>query len=201
MKTVKTKVVIFNENWIKGGNDIYTESIIKFLDNNDYSIDFILNLEGTYNKKIKYKHVRIIHYDTINFGNKISYSKKVNNYLKKIHKFLFIFKPILFFINIIRFYYLLKKLKPKIVMACNGGYPAAESCLAIIIASRILKIKNILSIASIPQKRKLLLFPYEIILDKLLNLSCDIIITGSNAQMNELTKRRGSFSSKKIILK
>ena len=44
------KIIIFNENWEYGGNNLYIENLINFLSENNHEIEFILNNEGIYNK-------------------------------------------------------------------------------------------------------------------------------------------------------
>ena len=194
------KIIIFNENWVYGGNNLYIENLINFLSDYNYEVELILNNEGIYNKDKIPNTVKVSRFNTLNATSFVNNKYKNSRLFSNLYKYFVILRPIIFLINICRFYFFLKKKNLNLVISCNGGYPAAESCISLIVASYLLKIKNIFCIASMPKDRKYLLLPYELLLDKALNFTCDIITTVSNAQMNELILKRGNFRSKKIIL-
>ena len=194
------KIVIFNENWLYGGSNLYIENLIKFASDDNHDVEFILNNEGKYNKDVIPKIVKISRFNTFNIVNSININHQKNKLLRNLFKFFYILNPFIFFINIFRFYFLLKKKKPDLVISCNGGYPAAESCISIVVSSYFLNIKSIFSIASMPRKRKIILYPYELLLDKYINLTANIIMTYSIKQMKSLEYDRGIFNQNNKVL-
>jgi glycosyltransferase involved in cell wall biosynthesis len=105
--------------------------------------------------------------------------------------------PLFFILNIIHLYIKLLFLKPSFALVCNGGYPASESCLAMVVAARIHGIKVVLSIVSTPPQRRLYLWPFDRVLDFLVPLCSNLIIVNSHTIKKALCESR-SFSDHKI---
>jgi glycosyltransferase involved in cell wall biosynthesis len=106
--------------------------------------------------------------------------------------------PLLLLLNVIQFVFLLRKSRPALVFSSNGGYPAAESALSMVIAARINRIPTILSIASMPAKRRKLLWLYDFLLDKAISRASSRVIVNSKAQLSALCSLRG-FPPDKIV--
>lgn len=105
---------------------------------------------------------------------------------------LFILEPILFLINIVLFVQLLKKTKPSMIVCCNGGYPAAQGCLSMVVAGRISRISVALTIVSMPARRRAITWLYERTLDKLIWKSANIVVVNAKSIADELCKLRGT---------
>ncbi|MCG3110382.1 MAG: glycosyltransferase family 4 protein [Candidatus Manganitrophus sp. SB1] len=99
--------------------------------------------------------------------------------------------PLLFFGNILVFLALLAKMKPSVVLCCNGGYPAARSTLAMAVAARWSRIPVVLSIVSMPAPRRLLVRFYDGLLDKLVWNSADLVIVNAQAILYSLQITHG----------
>jgi glycosyltransferase involved in cell wall biosynthesis len=130
--------------------------------------------------------------------NKLKVNLRIFEFLLKI--FLWVLDPFFLAINIFLFVRLLLRKKPSSVLVCNGGYPAARACLAMCIASRILGIPVVLSIVSMPSKRRILFSLYEKILDLLIWNSVSKVIVNAKAIAKELAAFRGMPLSKFIVI-
>jgi glycosyltransferase involved in cell wall biosynthesis len=99
--------------------------------------------------------------------------------------------PLLFFGNTLVFLALLAKMKPSVVLCCNGGYPAARSTLAMAVAARWSRIPVVLSIVSMPAPRRHLMRLYDGLVDKLVWNSANIVIVNAQAILHSLQITHG----------
>ena len=148
------RIIFFNENWVYGGSNKYIEDLITIAFNEGHEIEYLINYEGFYKIPSGVKNIKISKINTLNIVNKVNILFQNHKYLSSLFKILILIKPIFFLINVLRFIKIIKHKNADLIISCNGGYPGSESCSAIIIASKILKKPNILSIASMPQRRK-----------------------------------------------
>jgi glycosyltransferase involved in cell wall biosynthesis len=85
---------------------------------------------------------------------------------------------------------LLRHERPDKVIVCNGGYPAAMSCLSMVLASKLLKIPVIKSIVSVPVKRRNFIRLYDNLLDYFIWISVEYVIVNCLAIKNQLNLLR-----------
>lgn len=100
-------------------------------------------------------------------------------------------EPLFFLGNVIAFVLLIRRVKPSFVISCNGGYPAAQASLAMVVAARILRLPAVLSIVSMPAPRRSFLRLYEKLVDKLVWQSADVVIVNAKAIAHALHELRG----------
>lgn len=114
------------------------------------------------------------------------------------------FEPIFFLYNVARFCIMLKRLKPSRVVSCNGGYPAASACLAIVVAAGLLHIPVVLSVVSVPLPRRLPLkfffYLYDRLVDLLTARFADLVIVNAQAIATPLHLRHGIPSAKIVVV-
>lgn len=115
-----------------------------------------------------------------------------------LRKLLALFTPLFLFMNIAKIYGFLKEKKPDLLVSCNGGYPAAESSLAAVLAAKCCNIPSILVVMSEPMPRRRFLLGYDRLLDYLVFSSVEHVIANSSLQLRELTLRRTAPASKLI---
>jgi len=106
--------------------------------------------------------------------------------------------PLLLFLNTIEMYKRLCSLKPDLVISCNGGYPAAESCLSLVFAARILSVPSIFIVLSQPTKRRWYLPGYDRLLDFFVCRFAKKIIANSSRQLELLHSLRGIHKEKLV---
>ncbi|MEI7612329.1 MAG: glycosyltransferase [Betaproteobacteria bacterium] len=93
---------------------------------------------------------------------------------------LVLLEPVFFIVNLIALVFRLKRINPACILSCNGGYPAAYSTLAMVIAARIIGRPAALSVVSMPTPRRPYLKHYEKLIDKLAWASAALVIVNAN---------------------
>jgi glycosyltransferase involved in cell wall biosynthesis len=114
-----------------------------------------------------------------------------------IRKFLVVFAPLFLLFNIVEIWRRLGSLRPDVLVACNGGYPASEPALAAVLAARLRKLPSVLVVMSAPRPRRRILPGYDQLLDRLVFSVVDIVVLNSTVQSRMLVKLRGA-SAKRI---
>lgn len=103
---------------------------------------------------------------------------------------LVLLEPLFLLANIVLFRVLIRRLKPSRVLSCNGGYPAATACLAMVIAARWSRVPAALSVVSMPTVRGTFLRLYEKFADRLVWRSVDLVIVNARAIADSLRTLR-----------
>jgi glycosyltransferase involved in cell wall biosynthesis len=109
-------------------------------------------------------------------------------------------EPLFFLFNVLLFWQLLRHLKPSRVLSCNGGYPAAAACLAMVFAARLSNLPVALSIVSVPTVRRPYLWLYEKSIDWLVWRAVDLVIVNARAIADALCEIRGMPSDKFAVI-
>ena len=121
---------------------------------------------------------------------------KENIFVKILLKIIYLFVPLRLTYYTFKFLSILRKIKPDFIVSMNGGYPGSIKCLSIILAAKILGIRNYLVVASIPSKKSFKTF-FDPILDLLMHISVGLVIINSKNQLDLFHKLR-SFEKKVI---
>ena len=136
----------------------------------------------------------------VQFITRPSISKKLsglhNAARQTIALLLFVLEPVLFLINTVQFIRLIKKIKPALIVCCNGGYPAAQACLAMVVAGRISRVSVALSIVSMPARRRAVAWLYERALDKLIWESANLVVVNAKSIADALCGLRNAPTDK-----
>jgi glycosyltransferase involved in cell wall biosynthesis len=103
---------------------------------------------------------------------------------------LVLMEPFFFLSNMLCFAFLIRRYKPSCILSCNGGYPAAQSCLAMIVAAKLCRVKSMLSIVSMPTPRRRYTYYYEKCVDRLVWRAADAVIVNASAIAKALTTLR-----------
>lgn len=192
------RILFYLENHVYGGGSKHCIDLINATLTITKDVVLLMNIEAlTDQEKQKWKTVLKIDY--VNTINRAIFCKKWlgNSSLKAIiRKIAFFLSPFILLANIIFLFMKLSLWKPDIIVSCNGGYPGAESCLAMIFAARLKNIPSILSVVSLPRHRRSVLFPYDQLIDYLIDKSVSMIISNSPSQVQALSNRRGFRSCK-----
>lgn len=113
---------------------------------------------------------------------------------------LIVLEPVLLLLNIVRFRRLLREATPRYVLSCNGGYPAAEATLALVLASRLSGVPVILSIVSMPTRRRWYAWPYECALDHLVWRSAEAVVVNAEIISRALLAHRGAKAARLLVV-
>lgn len=196
------RLLVFTENHVRGGGNRYLIDSINGVALYFDQIVIASNPGGLYKEDLARLNSEVQLTETRLFSRDYSFNFTgfMNGFLKAvIIKLLKPLDPLLFIINLLNLLSLLKKVKPSVVMSCNGGYPAAYSTIAMILAARLRKIPCVMTVVSLPTKRSLLMYPYEWLLDNMVCRAADVIIVNAKSIEQELVKSRG-FAENKIAV-
>ncbi|MFQ5647675.1 MAG: glycosyltransferase family 4 protein [Candidatus Aenigmatarchaeota archaeon] len=108
-----------------------------------------------------------------------------------------ILRPLFLLFYTVLLFRILLRTRPDVVVSNNGGYPAGEMNLAVIIAAKLVRIKRKILIIHNYPKRKAAFPSLEFFLDKAVSFSSDVIVTVSRAVSIQLNKMRAF--SKRVI--
>lgn len=197
------KILLFTENYYKGGLDTFIISLINNWPDQKDSITLICNYNHpgieTYELQIK-RDVMLIKY---NLFNNYDLIKKLDDiyptkYFSKIVGF--IFKYPFFIKNIFALRNVLIQNKPDRLMIINGGYPGGDFCRAATILWGLsgrnrTSIHNFHNIAIQPRR---ILFLIEYFIDRLIEKYSNNIVSVSKHSAESILTRLGFQSSKKI---
>lgn len=109
-----------------------------------------------------------------------------------VRKTLILLSPLMLMLNLLVIWRQLGRQRPDVLVACNGGYPAAESALAAVLAARLRRVPSILLIMSQPQQRRNILPGYERLLDWLVFSAVTLVVLNSVRQCRALIEFRGA---------
>jgi glycosyltransferase involved in cell wall biosynthesis len=205
----KIKLLYYTENYVMGGAERYLCDLLNSVDGRLFDVILLSNPNSRFVDYCNFKLKQKIKIKTI--GIKGTDSLKAVNYLKqkmgstfarkRIKAFKSVPMSFIIYMNFVYNLFILIKIfkseKLKIIHINNGGYPAAYSCLAAVIAARMNKIPVILmTVNNIAADRRFPQFA-EKILDRWVERSSDRIITASEASKESLCRKRG-FSWNKL---
>jgi len=200
------KLLVFTENYPKGGGNRYLIDLINSLAEDKYDIVLFSNPGAIYpedtrrlTKKITINSIFFITQEVL-FSKNIFLSYYKKYFPKLLSALLILIEPFFIIYNTFRFFLLFFKLKPDCVIACNGGYPASKACLAMMIAANLSKIPTVLSIVSMPAKRSRYFLLYEMALDLIVWRSCDRVIVNARAISKALLAERGMPINKSHVI-
>lgn len=190
------KLLIFTQNYVQGGGYKFMLDIISALEE-DYTNTVILtNKSGVFydkglvdKKSVSFHNVLLIH--KLRFAEYIPDRLRKNRIVSKFLGFcLLVVEPVVALYHGMYFLLLLIKIKPTKIIVCNGGYPAATSCLVFVIIARLLRHKVIMTIVSTPSRRRKIVGLVELLVDKLVWRACNLVVVNCKAIETDLHRLR-----------
>ena len=197
------KLLVFTENYVRGGGNRYMIDLVNALQEQYREILIFSNKGGIFSEDIfrLYRPALLGNSFFITRGSVVNSIQNFPIVLRKlISTSLIVLEPIFLICNIALFMVLLLKVKPTHILACNGGYPAAQACLAMVIAAWLIKIPVVLSICSMPSPRRVTLWLYDKFLDKLVWAGVNLIVTNAKAISEALLIQREALPNKLKII-
>lgn len=191
------KYLFYIENYVFGGGSKYASDIIdSIVESGKIEANVFCNSKGIFdyqNKSIKVQYIDIF--------NEKNFCKFKKLWIRKISYLIeFVFNQFIMIFNILVFIRLLRKIKPRKVIAFNGGYPAALSCISLVFSAKLMGIPSFMTVVSIPKKRQWFSFYYDKFLDWLVGRSVHKIVANCFATKKLLNVDRGlSLSKIKVI--
>ena len=201
-----SRILVFTEVYARGGGNRYMADLVNALGDSYGEIVMAGNRGALYpedERRLRLPFVwRPVHFVTRSrLGNSIrTCPLPVRNAIALPLVFV---EPLFFTYNVAVFCLLLKRMMPSRVLSCNGGYPAAAACLAMVVAAGLLRIPVALSVVSVPSRRRAFLRPflyvYDQFVDRLVARFSSIVIVNARAIAEPLQLRHG-FPASKVTL-
>lgn len=196
--------MVFIENYVGGGSNRHLIDIVNALKDNFDEIIIVSNSPGLFTRDLKrlQKNVQTLHIQILTLVRLFhQFLKNPPRLIRTIIRCLLLpFQPIFFLYNFILCIFWLNLLKPTVVLGCNGGYPASRMTLLMIMVAKLLGIKTVLSIVSMPSRRKKLFIIYEWILDKLVWFTSDTVLVNAHAISHSLQNMRDMPKEKVVVI-
>ena len=170
--------------------------LTEFFNSTDFKNSYEISFSYRYSKMYESGFLKKVNVDfkiyTIRFYDLYDFSILPKIVPKLILRFYFLFARIFFYyplliFEIVKLYFLFKKIKPHILHINNGGYPSALSCRAAAIAGKIAKIPNIIMVVNNMAVRYNTLFRFlDYPIDKIVVHSVNHFVTGSIVAKNRI---------------
>jgi len=189
-----SRLLVFTENYARGGGNRYLIDLVNSIEGGYDEIIIASNRGGIFPEDVQrlQKPVTLWPVSFITRASTGNFLRFIPSAARRIILSpLILLEPLFFLGNIIVFVFLLQRVKPSCVVSCNGGYPAAQASLAMVVAARILRLPVALSIVSMPGPRRWFLQPYEKFVDKLVWQSVAVVIVNAKAIASALHELRG----------
>jgi len=198
-----TRLLVYTENYLFGGANRYmidmTNAIGEFFDN----IVIASNPSGVFPDDLSRLRFPYIIETVAIFTKNLIYHYYLQYLVTPLRMILWVamlpLEPIIFLYNLAVCSLLLIKIKPSLVLCCNGGYPGSRSTLIMLIAARVFAIPAALSVVSTPHPPKKLFRFYSKITDRIIYSSTRVIIVNAETSANALREIR-NFPNEKIVV-
>lgn len=187
-------LLVFTENYARGGGNIYLIDLVNAVACYFDTVRLVCNAGALYSEDLqRLKCPATV--QSLSFVTKALLANRVKRAPRILRRLFLIlltpFEPLFFGLNLFLFRRLLARFKPSCVLSCNGGYPAAQASLAMVVASRRSGISAFLSIVSMPRLRRPWLLLYDWLLDRSVWRSARAVIVNAKAILNALQQMRG----------
>jgi glycosyltransferase involved in cell wall biosynthesis len=194
------RILFFTENHVFGGGNKYFVDLINSAPK-DAAIHIVTNESGFFFGDRKRLQATAAVSSVSLFSNRFITGRKWPGGLTRIMvKVAELFLPLVFLLNVIRLVRRLQQHRPCFVVSSNGGYPGAESTMAMVVAAWLLRIPVLLSIVSMPEKRRKLLRLHDYLIDRMMARMTSAIVVNSKAQMEGLSRLRGFPIAKMVCI-
>lgn len=192
-------LLVFTENYARGGGNRYMIDMVNALEPDYAQVHLASNARGIFAEDTRRLNCSIIQHE-VPFITRSRVSNRLSG-LPRVLRLsiavpLVFLEPFFFLFNVALFVWLIHKLKPTKILSCNGGYPAAQACLAMVIAARISCVPVALSIVSMPVPRRLFMCLYEQTMDKFIWKAADVVVVNARAIADALCKLRSALPDK-----
>lgn len=190
---------MFTENHARGGGNRYMIDLINALRSDYDEVCIASNAGGIFPEDVR-RLSRPVEFRKVNLTTRASISCSFHRLPVVVRRVLFfplvILKPLFLLYNIALLAKLLRNVKPTHVLSCNGGYPAAQACLSMVFAAKLSSVPVVLSIVSMPTRRRAIMWPYEKLIDKLIWSSADVVVVNALAVAEALRNLREAVPEK-----
>ncbi len=196
-------LLIFTENYVRGGGNRYMIDVVNAIHSKYDAIHFISNENAIFQEDLSRLKCDFRHFIVkfIAIGEIYKTISKFPSSLRKLLKpFVIILEPIALIVNTLVFYRIARRHRTAQIIACNGGYPAAQSCISMLLATHLCGNDAVLTIVSTPAARRWYAWPYHCVLDTIVARSTSrIIVNAKSAKISMHGLRNIPLTHMKVI--
>ncbi|WP_170954727.1 glycosyltransferase family 4 protein [Polaromonas sp. AER18D-145] len=178
------RLLVFTENYARGGGNRYMIDLVNAGAADFDEVVLAANVGGLFAEDLARLERPAVHRRMM-FFTRVSLTHAIRGRAAIVRRAvslsLLLLEPLLFLINVLAFVALLLRLRPTQVLSCNGGYPAAQACLAMAVGAKLVGIPVALSIVSMPTARRAHRQLYEKAIDHLVWWAITIVIVNAEA--------------------
>ena len=195
-------VGVFFENYVVGGGSRYVIDCVSHLISSGRTVTLFSNPEALSQKEIAHlpgplRHVSVAFFDRTQSVTRIIGKNHLGRILSRCLIFM---RPLMFLFNVVNAWRKIGKNKFDMFISFNGGYPASEPSLSVVVASHLRGIKSILVVLSSPQPRRNIIPGYDFVIDFIVFRVVQKIIVNSKMQGDLMVKRRHAPTKKICVV-
>ena len=196
-------LLVFTEVYNPGGGNRYMTDLINGIAENYEEIHISSNRGGLYAEDAERLNRSVVFHSS-GFVTRALLGNYIRAWPLSIRNLILFplvsLEPLFFVFNVVLFSRLLLRLQPSRVLSCNGGYPAAAACLAMVVAARLAHIPVALSVVSMPAKRRAFLWLYEKSIDLLVWRAVTLVIVNAQVIADALCAGRDMPEQKVVVV-
>ena len=186
----RRRLLVFTENYARGGGNRYCVDLINGLANSYDEILLAANQDGIFPEDL----ARLPSNARVAAANFLTRSR-ARHALRNINKLvrapwlllLSVAEPLLFQRNVRLMRRYIRAHQPDAVLGCNGGYPAARATLATMVAAHQCGVPAVMSVVSMPTRRRKNAAAYDKLIDAKVWDSVRLVIVNAHAIAEALT--------------
>jgi glycosyltransferase involved in cell wall biosynthesis len=188
------RLLVFTENYARGGGNRYMIDLLNGLHGDFDEVLMAANAGGVFAEDLA-RASSTVKLLRASFLTRPLVAHKIGAWPRILQKLLLAAlvpaEPLLFLFNVLSLRALLARARPAMVVVCNGGYPASQACLAMLVAARMAGLHAAMSIVSTPSPRRRSVAAWDALLDRLSWRNSGRIIVNAEAISLALQTLRG----------
>lgn len=193
---MKGTLLVFTEAYARGGSNRFTIDLVNSLLETFSKIELASNHGGFFPEDLS-RLGRPLLPRTCHLLSRAGIVHKLNSSIPApgVRRFLSLallpLEPLFLMFNVLVFLLQIVRLRPQLILSCNGGYPASHACLALVVAGFLARIPTVLSIVSVPTPRRKILWLYDWLLDTMTWGTAKLVLVNAKFIQKALVTQRG----------
>jgi glycosyltransferase involved in cell wall biosynthesis len=200
---LSNRLLVFTENYAIGGGNRYMVDLVNAIAVDFEDTIFISNKGGIYQSDLA-RLTRQAKTKAVFLTTRSGIDQKLIGVPRALQRLLSLMllaiEPFLLLMNVLLLLCLIVRFRPSMILACNGGYPAAQASLAMVLAARLCGVKVVLSIVSMPSRRRWYMWLYDRLLDALIWRLATRVVVNAAAIETELIRLRDFTQGRAIVV-
>jgi glycosyltransferase involved in cell wall biosynthesis len=197
------RLLVFTESYVRGGGNRYMIDLANAIANDFEQVTFTSNPGGIFREDLMRfaKPADVLSIPLVTRNRVATGSGRLPFGLGRALSFaLLLFEPLFLILNVLMLWRLFARLRPDTILSCNGGYPASPACLAAVIAARLHGVPAVLSIVSMPSRRRPYFWIYDALLDAIVWRASRLVVINAHIIGSALKSMRGLPDDKAVVL-